>query len=182
LSRLHIQQTDLLGLAVITRTKQDDSRGGFLRIFCADELLVAGWHLPVAQINHSITIKKGTIRGIHFQRHPHAEMKLVQCLKCEVWDVAVDLRPTSPTYLKWHGELLSAHNCRALLIPEGFAHGFQTLAPECELLYLHSASYNAQAEAGLRFDDPSLSIDWPLPVTDLSERDKQLALISQHST
>jgi dTDP-4-dehydrorhamnose 3,5-epimerase len=108
---------------------------------------------------------------MHFQNAPHSEMKLVSCLQGEIWDVAVDLRKNSPTFLRWHAERLSAENCRALLIPEGFAHGFQTLTDDCELLYLHSAPYVREAEAGIRLNDPLINIHWPLEFFEISTRD-----------
>jgi dTDP-4-dehydrorhamnose 3,5-epimerase len=127
---------------------------------------------PIVQINHSCTTRVGAIRGLHFQYPPHAEMKLVRCLRGRVWDVAVDLRTGSPTFLRWHAEELSPRNARMLVIPEGCAHGFQVLDPDSELLYLHTASYAPPFDGGVRFDDPRLDIDWPLPLTDLSERDR----------
>lgn len=178
MSRFQIQATGLPGLNIVTRSQQGDARGFLSRLFCAQDLSVAGWHVPIAQINQTFTAHKGTLRGMHYQNVPHAEIKLVQCLQGEIWDVAVDLRPASPTYLQSHGERLSADNGRALLIPEGFAHGFQTLSPDCVLLYLHSAPHHTESEAGLRFDDPALAIDWPLPVSEISERDKHHPLLS----
>jgi len=108
---------------------------------------------------------------MHFQRAPHAEMKLVRCLNGRVWDVAVDLRRNSRTFLKWHGEELSPGNARMVVIPESCAHGFQALEPECELLYLHTAAYTPAAEGGVRYDDPALAINWPLVPTEASPRD-----------
>jgi dTDP-4-dehydrorhamnose 3,5-epimerase len=108
---------------------------------------------------------------MHFQREPNAEMKFVTCLRGEVFDVAVDLRPGSPTYLRWHGEILSGSNHKTLVIPEGFAHGFQTLTEDCEMLYLHTASHHSGSEGGLHPLDPALSIPWPLPVAEMSARD-----------
>ena len=108
-----------------------DARGFLSRLFCAEELRAAGWTGPIAQINHTHTARKGTVRGMHFQYPPHAEMKLVSCLRGEVWDVAVDIRAGSQTFLRWHAEILSADNGRALLIPQGFAHGFQALTRRC---------------------------------------------------
>ena len=178
MSRFHIQSTALPGLALVTRSRLGDARGFLSRLFCAQELAEAGWLKPVAQINYTFTARAGSLRGMHYQQVPHAEMKLVQCLQGEIWDVVVDLRPASPTYLQCHGERLSADNACAMLIPEGFAHGFQTLSPDCVLLYLHSAAHHAGSEAGLRFDDPALAIDWPLPVTEISERDQQHPLLS----
>ena len=172
MSRFTVTSLSLSGLRCITRQRLGDSRGFLSRLFCSEELAAAGWQRPIAQINHTLTAQPGTIRGLHFQNPPHAEMKLVSCIRGEVWDVAVDLRTNSPTYLQWHAEVLSAENGRALLIPEGFAHGFQTLTENCELLYLHSAAYAQGAEGGLRFNDPQLNITWPGPVAEISARDQ----------
>jgi dTDP-4-dehydrorhamnose 3,5-epimerase len=129
------------------------------------------------QINQSRTAVIGAVRGLHYQRLPHPEMKFVRCLKGRVWDVAVDLRHKSPTFLGWHAEELTPNNLRMMVIPEGFAHGFQVLEPESELLYLHTDFYSPKTEGGLRYDDPHLAIDWPLEVTDLSSRDAAHPLI-----
>ncbi len=171
MKHLTITELPVAGLKLVRRRRLLDSRGFFSRLFCTDELSAAGWTKPIAQINHSYTVKKGTVRGMHFQYPPHAEMKLVMCIRGEVWDVAVDLRFGSPTFLKWHAERLSAENGFSLLIPEGFAHGFQTLTSDVELLYCHSAAYVPGAEAGLNPTDPRLDIRWPLPIVELSARD-----------
>lgn len=178
MSRFAVADLPLVGLKLVARQRLGDSRGYLSRVFCAEELAAAGWVKPIAQINHTYTAKRGTVRGMHFQRPPHAEMKLVSCIRGEVWDVAVDVRAGSPTFLQWHAERLSAENGRALLIPEGFAHGFQALSDDVELLYCHSAAYAAEAEAGLRFDDPALRITWLLEPTDLSSRDKNHPLLT----
>lgn len=125
----------------------------------------------MAQINHSVTRRRGTVRGLHYQRAPHAEMKLVSCVRGEVWDVAVDLRAGSPTFLRWHAERLSSAEGAALLIPPGFAHGFQALSDEAELVYCHSTAYAPAVEAGLHVRDARLFITWPLPLQGLSPRD-----------
>ena len=177
--RFEIKKTNIGQLMVITRKPIGDARGFLARLFCAKELVAAGWHKPVAQINHTLSQKAGTVRGMHFQRPPHSEMKLVTCLRGAIWDVAVDLRADSPTLFQWHAEELSAANHRALLIPEGFAHGFQTLVDDCELIYLHSAAYTPEAESGLNPKDTMLSISWPLAITELSARDSQHAMIDQ---
>lgn len=169
--RFEILPTPLAGLKVIQRKRHEDSRGFFSRVFCAEELASAGFAEPVAQINQSLTRRCGSVRGMHFQRPPHAEIKLVNCLRGEVFDVAIDLRKASPTFLQWHAERLSAANGRSLLIPEGFAHGFQALCEDVELLYFHSAPYFQGAEGGLHPSDPALAIAWPLPFAELSERD-----------
>lgn len=179
MSRFTILSTPLAKLKTIERQKLGDSRGFLSRLFCAEELATVGWSKPVAQINHTFTQKTGTVRGMHYQKPPYTEMKFVSCLRGAIWDVAVDLRTGSPTYLQWHAEALSADNHRALLIPEGFAHGFQTLSDDCELLYLHSAVYMPQAEAGLNPKDPMLSIPWPRAITELSARDAEHPILDQ---
>ena len=171
MSRFTFPPTALNGLMVVERQRLADHRGYFSRFFCAEELSAAGFALPIAQINHTLTRQRGAVRGLHFQHPPHAEDKLVSCLRGEIFDVAVDLRTGSETYLQWHAEILSADNCKSLMIPQGFAHGFQTLSDDCELLYLHSRPYVAGAEAALNARDPALGIRWPLAFTDISERD-----------
>ncbi len=163
--------TPLSGLQCLERQKLGDARGFLSRLFCSEELSAAGWQGPVAQVNHTFTAKPGVVRGLHFQHPPHAETKLVTCIRGAVWDVAVDLRAGSPTFLQWHALELSDKNNRSFLIPQGFAHGFQTLTADCEMVYLHSAPYVADAEAGLLAQDPSLAIPWPLPISELSSRD-----------
>jgi dTDP-4-dehydrorhamnose 3,5-epimerase len=180
MSRFTILDTPIADLKIVERQQLGDSRGFLARIFCADELAVAGWHKPIIQINQTFTQKQGTMRGMHFQRPPHVEMKLVTCLRGAIWDVAVDLRAGSPTFMQWHAEELSAANHRALLIPEGFAHGFQSLSGDCELIYLHSEAYAPEAEAGLNPQDPMLSISWPLAITELSARDAQHPMLDHH--
>ena len=149
-----------------------DQRGYLERLFCGDTLAPLLHGQAIAQINHTLTAQAGTVRGLHFQSPPHAETKLVTCLRGEVFDVAVDLRQGSPTFLRWHAERLSAANHRTLVIPEGFAHGLQTLTADCELLYLHTAAYCAAAEGALNAVDPRLGIAWPLPVAERSTRDQ----------
>ena len=170
--------TPLAGLMLVTRRRREDARGFFSRFFCAQEMAEIGWHHPVAQVNHSLTRQGGAARGLHFQHPPHAEDKYVSCLRGVVFDVAVDLRQGSPTFLHWHGETLSADNGRSLLIPHGFAHGFQALEPDSELIYLHSRPYAPEAEGGLHVSDPRLAIAWPRPVIDLSERDANHPLLT----
>ncbi len=176
-SKLNIYPTPIDGLVVIESPPHTDERGAFSRIFCAHELNAIIGQRRIAQINHSLTVGPGTVRGMHFQYPPQAEMKLVRCLKGRVWDVAVDLRANSPTFLQWHAEELTPTNTRMMLIPEGLAHGFQVLEPASELLYLHTAAYTPDSEGGVRHDDPRLGITWPLAVTDLSLRDANHPLI-----
>ena len=172
MSRLQIEDTPLAGLKRVRRQPLGDARGFLVRLFCADELREAGWTRPIAQVNQTRTGARGSVRGLHYQRPPHAESKLVHCLRGEVFDVAVDLRRGSPTFLRWHGERLSGDNGVALLIPEGFAHGLQTLAEDVDMLYCHSAPYVAAAEHGVHPREPRVAIDWPLPIGALSPRDE----------
>lgn len=174
------QPTSIAGLVVIETVPHVDHRGAFARLYCENELSSLMGPRRIVQINHSSTATIGAVRGMHYQHPPHAEMKLVRCLKGRVWDVAVDLRHNSPTFLSWHAEELTPSNTRMMVIPEGFAHGFQVLEPESELLYLHTAFYAPSAEAGLRHDDPRLAIHWPLAVTDLSARDAEHPLINSN--
>lgn len=177
-SRFEIQPKPLLGLNVLVRKPLGDSRGYLERMFCVGELKDVFGDRRVVQINHTLTQTQGTVRGMHFQHAPHAEMKFVSCLRGSVFDVAVDLRKGSPTFLQWHAELLSADNHKTLAIPEGFAHGFQTLSDDCEMLYLHTAAYVPEAEAGLNPKDARLAIAWPLPIAEISPRDAVHALIA----
>ena len=175
---LTIIDLPLAGLKRVQRRLHADERGVFARLFCAEELAPAGWRGSIAQINHSLTRMRGTVRGLHYQRTPHAEMKLVSCVRGEVWDVAVDLRAGSPTFLRWHAERLKATEGTALLIPAGFAHGFQVLSEEAELVYCHSAAYAPLAEAGLHVREARLGITWPLPLQGLSARDAGFELLT----
>ena len=171
MSRFEIQSTRLEGLCVIQRKAIGDDRGFLSRLFCQEELAAAGWVWPIRQINHTATATSGTVRGMHFQIPPKAEAKLVSCIRGAVWDVAVDVRKDSPTFLQWHAEELSATNLRALLIPPGFAHGFQTLQPDSELIYLHSEAYDSDLERALNPQDPMLAIPWPHDFSNISPRD-----------
>jgi len=172
MSRFVILDTPIAGLKVVERSRLSDPRGFLSRLFCAEELGAAGWSRAIAQINQTLTRAPGAVRGLHFQHPPHAEMKLVNCIRGKVFDVAVDLRRGSPTFLEWYGVELSDENGRALLIPEGFAHGFQTLLPDSELLYFHSCAYVPASEAAVHVEDPRLGIAWPLPIAELSARDR----------
>ena len=177
--RFDILDTPLLGLKLIQRKPIGDGRGYLERLFCADDLkaLISG--KGIVQINHTLTARHGTVRGLHFQHPPHAETKFVSCLRGEVFDIAVDLRQGSPTFLHWHAEILSAGNHKTLMIPEGFAHGFQTLTEDCEMLYFHTAAYQPGAECGLNAKDPRLNIRWPEAITELSPRDAAHPLVTE---
>jgi dTDP-4-dehydrorhamnose 3,5-epimerase len=173
--------TTLPGVFTLERGRRGDHRGFLSRLFSADELSGWGWDRPIAQINHTYTAARGTIRGMHFQAGPKAEKKIIMCLKGAVCDVALDLRRGSPAFLQHHMETLSADNRRALLLPEGCGHGFQTLTDDVELIYLHSEYYSPDHEGGVSALDPMLSIPWPEPVGVMSDRDKSFSpLTSSH--
>lgn len=173
------QETPLAGLHVVKRRHRGDERGFFSRIFCADTFAELGWDAPIAQINHSYTKSRGSVRGMHYQHPPSAEIKIISCVRGEVYDVAVDLRSGSATFLQYFGCKLSAENRTGLLVPEGFAHGFQTLSDDCELIYLHSQFYRPAFEGAVNAMDPALGITWPGPVTQMSERDAAHSMIDE---
>jgi dTDP-4-dehydrorhamnose 3,5-epimerase len=170
--RFDIKTTDLPGAVVLERKPIGDSRGYLERLYGTAELKDVLGDRAISQINRTFTLNKGTVRGMHFQRAPYGETKLVQCLAGTVFDVAVDLRAGSPTFGRWHALELSGDRHRTLVIPEGFAHGFQTLTDRCEMLYFHTAPYVREAERGVSPFDSTLAIDWPLEATDVSERDR----------
>lgn len=172
MNRFALTELPLVGLKLLERQRQTDSRGFFSRFFCAEDLAAVGWNLPVAQINHTLTHHAGSVRGLHFQRPPHGEVKIVSCLKGEIFDVALDLRPDSDTFLHWHAEILSDKNFRSLLIPEGFAHGYQTMTDDCELIYLHSEPFHPESEGAVNISDPRIAIKWPLNISEISNRDR----------
>ena len=165
--------TALSGLMEIERLPLLDSRGFFCRMYCQETFAQFGWAGGITQINHTLTKEAGSLRGLHYQLPPHAEDKFVSCIAGAVYDVAVDLRYGSETFLKWYGTILSEENRKSLLIPKGFAHGFQTLRPDCVMLYMHSAPYNPTSERGIPPDDPLLAIDWPMNFGEVSDRDRR---------
>ena len=160
------------GVKVIEAVTLRDERGEFSRIFCEDELEQALNGKTIKQINRSITCTVGAIRGLHYQNLPYAEIKIIRCLAGRVFDVVVDLRKDSPTFLQWFGVELSPENNKAHVIPEGCAHGFQVLEENSELLYFHTAPYVSASEAAIRFDDPMIDIVWPIIPSELSQRDQ----------
>ena len=169
--------TPLEGLFVASPSVRSDSRGVFFRAFCESEFATVLGCRRIKQANISVTKDVGAVRGMHYQRPPNSEMKIVQCVAGSVFDVAVDLRRGSKTFLQWYGLELSPKNPQILLIPEGFAHGFQVLEKESMLLYFHTANYSPGLEAAVRFDDPAIGIKWPLAVSTISVRDAAHSLI-----
>jgi dTDP-4-dehydrorhamnose 3,5-epimerase len=169
---MRFHETELAGAWLIEPMPAHDDRGFFARTFCVREYAERGLATTFVQNSTSHSVARGTLRGMHFQRAPHGEVKVVSCLKGALWDVIIDLRPESPGYRRWQGFELSAENRRQLYVPAGFGHGFQTLRDDTEAGYLISAFYVPGAAAGVRYDDPAFAIDWPLPVTMISDKDR----------
>ena len=163
--------TKIAGVYVLEIERKDDKRGFFARVFCRDDLVQQGLVDDFPQHNVGFNLRKGTLRGMHFQREPHAETKLVRCTRGAAFDVALDLRPNSVTFKQWVGVEISADNHRMIYIPTGCAHGYQTLVDDTELHYLTSQLYVPQSATGFRHDDHAFAIDWPLPVTCISDAD-----------
>jgi dTDP-4-dehydrorhamnose 3,5-epimerase len=168
---LQFHTTTLEGAWLIDLEHRCDSRGFFARTFCVQEFTTHGLETSYPQHSISFSARRGTVRGMHFQCKPHSEVKLVRCLKGSIYDVIIDIRPNSPTYRQWQGFDLSDVDGRQLYIPKGFAHGFQTLSDRVEVNYLISEPYDSEAACGIRFDDPSFSIAWPLAITEISPKD-----------
>lgn len=166
------QESSLKGAWIIELEPISDCRGFFTRTFCTNEYTQRGLDASFPQHSLSRSLARGTLRGMHFQRSPHEEVKVVTCVKGEVWDVVLDLRPDSPTFRRWEGFNLTAENRRRIYIPKGFAHGFQTLSDDTEVSYLISAPYRPEAASGVRYDDPAFAIEWPLPVAAISDKDR----------
>lgn len=171
---MQFRELELPGVLRIDVHRIEDERGFFARVFCQREMVANGLSGEVVQCNNTFTRLRGTIRGMHFQRPPKAETKIVRCLRGAIFDVAVDLRVGSPTFGKWCGIELNGEDRSMVYIPQGYAHGFQTLEPETELLYFHSEFYSPTLEGGLHPLDPDVGIEWPLAVQSMSERDLRL--------
>jgi dTDP-4-dehydrorhamnose 3,5-epimerase len=164
-------QTEIDGAYLIEPERRVDERGFFARVFCETELAERGLAVSISQANTGFSPRAGTLRGLHFQLAPHAEVKIARCLRGSVFGVAVDLRPDSPTYKRWTGHLLSAENGKLLYVPEGCAHGYLTLAPDTELMYFTSKPYAPTGARGIRHNDPAFAIAWPAAVEVISEAD-----------
>jgi len=177
-ARFDITDTPLAGLKILQRKRLGDARGYLTRLFDAEELATLGWPGPVAQINETGTGERGTVRGFHYQKPPFTEAKLITVTQGAVLDIAVDIRKGSPTFLQHHAVELTADSGLSYLLPEGFAHGYQALTDDVRMIYVHSAPYRAEAEAGLNIADPRLAIAWPLDVANLSARDQGFAMLS----
>jgi dTDP-4-dehydrorhamnose 3,5-epimerase len=169
---MKFHKTTLKDAMLIDLERRGDDRGFFARTFCVDEFAANGLPTEFVQQNTSYSANKGTLRGMHFQRAPYAEDKLVRCLRGAIVDIIVDLRPDSPTFKKWEAFELNDDNKRQLLVPKGFAHGFQSVSDHVEVTYLVSTRYNGVAEGGVRWNDPAFAINWPLAPTDMSDKDR----------
>jgi len=179
---MSVEKTPIEGLMIIKANSFRDNRGEFTRIFCDQDLNQYLQGKIIRQINSSITFNAGVVRGMHYQNSPHAEIKIVRCVAGKVFDVAVDLRASSTTFLQWFGIELDPERSDALLIPEGCAHGFQALLPNSKLIYLHTSQFVQKAEGGIRFDDPKIGIEWPLTVTEVSQRDSNFLYLNKYFT
>jgi dTDP-4-dehydrorhamnose 3,5-epimerase len=165
-------ETAVRGAYVLDLERRSDARGFFARAWCSREFEARGLTPRLAQVNVSANVRKGTLRGMHYQRPPHREAKVVSCIRGAIYDVVLDLRRDSPTYQRWAAAELTAESHRMLYIPEGCAHGFQTLTDDAEVLYLMSEFYAPGHSAGVRHDDPAFAIEWPLPVACISDADR----------
>jgi dTDP-4-dehydrorhamnose 3,5-epimerase len=165
-------ETKLKGAYILEINKIEDDRGFFGRSWCRNELADHGIKSDIKQINTSRTLKKGTIRGMHYQIDPYQEQKFIRCTRGRIFDVMVDLRPDSPTFLQWVGNELTEDNYRIAFVPENFAHGFVSLTDDCEVYYPVTQFYTPGAERGIRWDDAALKIDWPVPVIHVSDKDR----------
>ena len=174
---MRFTETGLDGAKAIEPSPHQDDRGRFMRAWCAKEFAEHGLHFEPVQANMGFSVQKGTIRGMHYQEAPALEAKLVRCTRGAIFDVALDLRPNSPTYRKWFGIALTAENGRMLYVPEHCAHGYQTLEEDTEIYYMTSAFYEPAAVRGVRFDDPAFNIRWPLATATVSEQDRNWALV-----
>lgn len=175
---MKFKETPIKNLYTIELQPNIDDRGFFVRSFCKKELAEIGLNKEIVQVNHSATLQKGSFRGFHFQYPPYAETKIIRCIKGRVLDFAIDIRKNSPTFLQHFSIELSEENFRALYLPEGFAHGFQVLSENSEMLYFHTEFYNKNGEGALNYSDPKLKIELPLEITEISDRDKNHKFIS----
>ncbi len=178
MSRFKVVETPIKGLLALQTSRIEDDRGYLSRLFCAEEMASFGWRAPLVQINFTKTLFKGTVRGLHFQNPPHAEYKYVRCIRGKVYDVALDLRCDSKTFLKTHSQILTEDNNMSFLIPPGVAHGFQSLTDKAELLYMHSQLYNPEYDDGVNPLDPRIFANWPEEISNMSEKDSTRRYLS----
>lgn len=178
---MNFTELHLPGAYLIEPQRIGDDRGFFARVLCRDEFAAHGLNMDIVQANLSYTVDRGTLRGLHYQEEPYAEGKMVRCTRGAIYDVMVDVRSDSPTYLDWEGVELTEENRRMVYVPRGFAHGFLTLTDDCEVFYPVTASYAPDYERGLRYDDPALDIEWPAEVSVVSKKDQTWPLLQSPS-
>ena len=179
MNRFDQLKTTITDVKVIISKPIIDERGELNRIFCKKELKKI-FSKNIVQINHTLTKEVGSIRGLHYQKTPYREVKMIKCIKGKVFDVALDIRKNSPTFLNYHSEILSSKNNKIIIIPEGFAHGFQTLTKNSELIYFHTQFYNQKYENGINLNDKKINIKWPKKITFISNRDKKFKLLTNN--
>jgi dTDP-4-dehydrorhamnose 3,5-epimerase len=178
---MRFDTTPLQGALIVEPEPIEDDRGHFARSWCAREFAKHGLSASIAQCNVSHNRRRGTLRGLHFQRPPHEEVKLVRCTRGAIYDVIVDIRPASPTYHRWFAVELCGEAARMLYVPEGFAHGFQTLADDTEVFYQMSRAYHRESAGGIRYDDASIGVDWPIESPIVSDRDRALGSVTRRT-
>ena len=176
-NQMEFKKTSFEDVYVINFSRNEDNRGTFTRMYCKQEFEKIGFDKEFVQINFSSNLAKGTLRGLHYQKMPYTESKLIRCIQGKIFDVVVDIRKDSKTFLKYFGVELSKEKMNAIFIPEGFAHGYQTLEDNSSLIYHHSQYYMPESDGGIRYNDPFLNIEWPLPAINLSDKDKAYHLI-----
>src|SRR5664279_2359805 len=174
---MRFEPTPLAGAYLVHLEPRKDARGMFARAFCSQEFAANGLETSFVQANISSNTSAGTVRGMHFQRAPHSEVKLVRCTRGAIYDVIVDMCEGSPTYLRWFGAKISEENGLMMYVPKGFAHGYQALSDGATVFYMVSAFYAPQSEGGLRFDDPRLAIKWPRAISEFSDKDAKWPLL-----
>lgn len=172
------EELNLLGAFVVTPEPFEDQRGIFYRVFCKNDFKSIGHSEDFVQVNYSLSRKTGTVRGMHYQHPPKSEVKMVKCIRGAIIDVIIDLRYGSETFLRWEKVELTEKNRKMIYIPQGFAHGFQTKEPNCELLYFHTEFYNPDYEDAVNYMDPKVNIEWPLEVTEISKKDRNQDFLS----
>lgn len=179
---MEVEYSRIDGVVIVKSHSVEDHRGSLSRLFCQQELASVIAERQIVQINVTNTKQVGAVRGFHFQNSPYAEMKLIRCLRGAVWDVAVDLRRDSATFLQWFAQELTAENGQMMVIPEGCAHGFQVLEADSQLLYLHTEFYTPEAESALNVQEPKLAVNWPLDISGLSQRDRDHSFLKDDFT
>ncbi len=180
MNNFSFENTKIKDLKIIKNNSFKDNRGSLARVFCNDFFSQLGWNKPIAQINYTSTKNKGTVKGMHYQIPPLSELKIVRCIKGKIFDVVVDLRKESKTFMKWHSEILTEDNGKCTMVLEGFAHGYQSLSDNCDIIYCHSAPYSKDHERAINPLDKLLGINWPIEISLISQKDKNIKMIDEN--